>query len=328
MYNTSEPQLDEGFVRNIKDGLGTRDQKRVNPKYLYDSAGSQLFEAICRQPEYYPWRTEAAILRQYSTEMVWMHGKKKISVIELGSGSSSKTRILLQKVLLRQPSLYYFPVDVSQAMLRETIYNLSADFSGLRTIGISSDYIDGIDKANSLIAADRKIPDKKLIIFLGSSIGNFEPKESVAFLTNLRSKMETNDDLLLGIDLQKNKNVLEAAYNDKEGITARFNLNLLTRINRELGGEFNLDCFVHQAFYNSFYKRVEMHLVSTKDQQVYVGRLGQTFSFDKNETIHTENSYKYSAEEIKQMAEGSQFILKRNFVDEKRWFNVALFSPA
>jgi L-histidine Nalpha-methyltransferase len=328
MYNTSEPQLDEGFVRNIKDGLGTRDQKRVNPKYLYDSAGSQLFEAICRQPEYYPWRTEAAILRQYSTEMVWMHGKKKISVIELGSGSSSKTRILLQKVLLRQPSLYYFPVVVSQAMLSETIYNLSADFSGLQTIGISSDYIDGIDKANSLIAADRKIPDKKLIIFLGSSIGNFEPKESVAFLTNLRSKMETNDALLLGIDLQKNKNVLEAAYNDKEGITARFNLNLLTRINRELGGEFNLDCFVHQAFYNSFYKRVEMHLVSTKDQQVYVGRLGQTFSFDKNETIHTENSYKYSAEEIKQMAEDSQFILKRNFVDEKRWFNVALFSPA
>jgi uncharacterized SAM-dependent methyltransferase len=167
-----------------------------------------------------------------------------------------------------------------------------------------------------------------LIIFLGSSIGNFEPKESVAFLTNLRSKMEKNDDLLLGIDLQKNKNVLEAAYNDKEGITARFNLNLLTRINRELRGEFNLDCFVHQAFYNSFYKRVEMHLVSTKDQQVYVGRLGQTFSFDKNETIHTENSYKYSAEEIKQMAEDSQFILKRNFVDEKRWFNVALFSPA
>jgi len=140
--------------------------------------------------------------------------------------------------------------------------------------------------------------------------------------------MEKNDILLLGIDLHKNKKVLEAAYNDKKGMTARFNLNLLTRINRELRGEFNLECFVHRAFYNSSYKRIEMHLVSTIDQEVYVGRLGQSFSFDKNETIHTENSYKYSAEEIEQMAEDSQFMLKRNFVDGKKWFNVAVFSPA
>ena len=126
----------------------------------------------------------------------------------------------------------------------------------------------------------------------------------------------------------RTKTFWRRSYNDKEGITARFNLNLLTRINRELRGEFNLDHFVHHAFYNSSYKRVEMHLVSTKNQQVYVGRLGQTFNFDKNETIHTENSYKYSTEEIKQMAEDSQFILKRNFVDEKKWFDVALFSPA
>ena len=328
MYNTSEPQLDEGFVRNIKDGLGARDQKRVNPKYLYDSAGSQLFEEICRQPEYYPWRIEAAILRHHSREMVWMHGKKKITIIELGSGSSSKTRILLQEVLLKQPSLYYFPVDVSQAILRETITRLSTDFSNLRTEGISSEYIVGVDKANGLISKDRQIPNRKLIIFLGSSIGNFEPKESVAFLRNLRNKMEKNDILLLGIDLHKNKKVLEAAYNDKKGMTARFNLNLLTRINRELRGEFNLECFVHRAFYNSSYKRIEMHLVSTIDQEVYVGRLGQSFSFDKNETIHTENSYKYSAEEIEQMAEDSQFMLKRNFVDGKKWFNVAVFSPA
>ncbi|MFZ0515003.1 MAG: L-histidine N(alpha)-methyltransferase [Candidatus Nitrosopolaris sp.] len=328
MYNTSESQLNEDFAQSIKEGLGTRNQKRVNPKYFYDSEGSQLFEEICRQPEYYPWRIEAAILRQHSMKMACIHGKKKISIIELGSGSSIKTRILLQEVLLRQSSLYYFPIDVSKAMLRETINKLSADFSNLRTMGISSDYEDGVDKANSLIATDPQIPDRKLIIFLGSSIGNFEPNESVAFLKKLRSKMEKNDHLLLGIDLHKTKKVLEAAYNDETGITARFNLNLLTRINRELRGEFNLDCFVHHAFYNSSYQRVEMHLVSTKDQQVYVGRLGQTFSFNKNETIHTENSYKYSAEKIKQMAEDSQFIIKRNFFDEKKWFNVVLFSPA
>jgi len=327
MYNTSESQLDEAFAQNIREGLGTRNQKRVNPKYFYDSTGSQLFEEICRQPEYYPWRIEAAILRQHSREMVWMQGKKKITIIELGSGSANKTRILLQEVLLKQPSLYYFPVDVSQAILRETITRLSADFSNLRTEGISSEYIVGVDKANGLISKDRQIPNRKLIIFLGSSIGNFEPKESIAFLRNLRNKMEKNDILLLGIDLHKNKKVLEAAYNDKKGVTARFNLNLLTRINRELRGEFNLECFVHRAFYNSSYKRIEMHLVSTIDQEVYVGRLGQSFSFDKNETIHTENSYKYSAEEIEQMAEDSQFMLKRNFVDGKKWFNIAVFSP-
>ncbi|HET7147828.1 MAG TPA: L-histidine N(alpha)-methyltransferase [Candidatus Nitrosopolaris sp.] len=327
MHSTSEAQLDEDFVRNIKEGL-TMSQKRVNPKYLYDTTGSQLFEAICRQPEYYPWRIESAILSRHSSEIVRMHGKKKISIIELGSGSSSKTRILLKKVLSRQPSLYYFPVDVSQAMLRETIDNLSADFSSLRIIGICSDYLEGIDKANILIAADRKIPVEKLIIFLGSSIGNFEPNESVAFLRNLRSKMGQNDQLLLGIDLYKDEKVLEAAYNDREGITARFNLNILTRINRELRGEFNLDSFVHRAFYNSSYKRIEMHIVSTRDQQVYVGRLDQTFRFFKNETIHTENSYKYSDEEIVQMAADSQFVVERIFVDEKKWFCVAVLSLA
>ena len=328
MYNKSESQLDEAFAQNIKEGLGTKNQKRVNPKYFYDSTGSKLFEEICRQPEYYPWRIEAAILRQHSREMVWMQGKKKITIIELGSGSANKTRILLQEVLLKQPSLYYFPVDVSQAILRETITRLSADFSNLRTEGISSEYIVGVDKANGLISKDRQIPNRKLIIFLGSSIGNFEPKESVAFLRNLRNKMEKNDILLLGIDLHKNKKVLEAAYNDKKGMTARFNLNLLTRINRELRGEFNPECFTHRAFYNSSHKRIEMHLVSTIDQEVYVGRLGQSFSFDKNETIHTENSYKYSIEEIEQMAEDSQFMLKRNFVDKKKWFDLAVFSPA
>jgi L-histidine Nalpha-methyltransferase len=328
MYNTSESQLNEDFAQDIKEGLGSRNQKHVKPKYFYDSEGSHLFEEICRQPEYYPWRIEAAILRQHSIRMACMHGKKKINMIELGSGSSTKTRILLQEVLLRQSSLCYFPIDVSKAMLHETINKLSADFSNLRIIGISSDYLDGVDKATSFIATDGQIPDRKLIIFLGSSIGNFEPNESISFLKKLRSKMEKNDTLLLGIDLHKNKKVLEAAYNDEKGITARFNLNLLNRINRELRGEFNLDCFVHHAFYNSSDKRVEMHLVSTKDQQVHVGRLGQTFSFDKNETIHTENSYKYSPEQIKQMAEESEFIIKRNFFDEKKWFNIVLFSPA
>jgi L-histidine Nalpha-methyltransferase len=328
MYNTSESQLNEDFAQDIKEGLGSRYQKRVKPKYFYDTEGSQLFEEICVQPEYYPSRVEAGILRRYSKRMTCIQDDDEISIIELGSGSSTKTRILLQEVLSRQSNLFYFPIDVSKAMLYETTNKLSADFSNLRTIGIPSDYADGIEQATNLISADGQIPDRKLIIFLGSSIGNFEPQESISFLKNLRNKMDENDNLLIGIDLHKDKKVLEAAYNDEKGITARFNLNLLTRINRELRGEFDLESFVHRSFYNSFNNRVEMHIVSTRDQQVYVGRLNQTYSFDKNETIHTENSYKYSSEQIRQMAEESNLVIKGNFFDAKKWFSVVLFSPA
>jgi L-histidine Nalpha-methyltransferase len=328
MYNTSESQLNEDFAQDVKEGLGCTNQKCVKPKYFYDTEGSHLFEEICVQPEYYPSRVETGILRRYAKKMTYTQDNDDICIIELGSGSSTKTRILLEEVLSRQSSLFYFPIDVSKAMLCETTNKLSADFCNLRTIGISSDYTYGVEQATSAISADGQIPDRKLIIFLGSSIGNFEPNESISFLKNLRSKMDENDNLLIGIDLQKDKKVLEAAYNDEKGITARFNLNLLTRMNRELRGEFDLDGFVHRAFYNSFNTRVEMHIVSTKDQQVYVGRLNKTYSFDKNETIHTENSYKYSSEQITQMAEESEFAIKGNFFDTKKWFNVVLFSPA
>jgi len=327
MYTGSESQLNEEFAQDIKEGLGSRHQKRVKPKYFYDTEGSLLFEEICVQPEYYPSRVETDILTRYSKKITRSVDNEEICIIELGSGSSTKTRILLQEVLSRQSNLVYFPIDVSRAMLCETTNKLSADFRNLLTIGISSDYADGVEQATNLISADGQIPNSKLIIFLGSSIGNFEPMESISFLKKLRSKMDENDNLLIGIDLHKDKKLLEAAYNDEKGITARFNLNLLTRINRELRGEFDLDTFVHRAFYNSLSKRVEMHIVSTKNQQVYVGRLNQTYIFDKDETIHTENSYKYSSEQIRQMAEQSEFIIKGNFFDTKKWFNVVLFSP-
>jgi L-histidine Nalpha-methyltransferase len=328
MYSTSKSQLDEQFAQDIKEGLGSKNQKCVKPKYFYDTEGSHLFEEICVQPEYYPWRMEASILRRYSKRMTCSQDSSEITIIELGSGSSTKTRILLEEVLSRQSSLFYFPIDVSKVMLGDTTNKLSADYCNLRTIGISSDYVDGVDQATRLISADDQIPNRKLIIFLGSSIGNLEPEESISFLKKLRSKMDENDNLLIGIDLQKDRKALEAAYNDEKGITARFNLNLLTRINRELRGDFDLDSFVHRAFYNSFNERVEMHIVSTKDQQVYVGRLDQTFSFDEDETIHTENSYKYSSEQIRQMADECEFVIKGDFFDTKRWFNVVLFSPA
>ncbi len=320
-------QVDNDFVQSIKKGLGGISQKRVDSKYFYDSEGSRLFEELCRQPEYYPWRIEAALLRQHSKELVRMFDDY-ISLVELGSGSSVKTRILLHELLLSQPNVYYFPVDVSKEMLYKTTRELHSKFSNLRVIGLTSEYTDGIKKANELIFSNPQIPNRKLIIFLGSSIGNFEPADSIAFLRHLRSKMDEKDNLVIGMDLRKDKMILEAAYNDSNGTTARFNLNILSRINRELDGNFNNSFFTHNAFYNSVYERIEMHLTSTKEQQVYLGRINEAFGFRRGETIHTENSYKYSLEEIRRMAEESQFSLKTNFVDERGWFSLAVFSPA
>ncbi|HKR57946.1 MAG TPA: L-histidine N(alpha)-methyltransferase [Candidatus Nitrosopolaris sp.] len=327
MMSKRQSHFHDEFALEIRKGLGDQNKKQISPKYFYDSNGSKLFEEICRQPEYYPWRMEAAILRKYCQKIVDTCCNKQISIIELGCGSSTKTRILLQEVLARQPSLYYFPIDVSDSMLNEAIRTLSQEFSHLRTIGICSEYVQGLISANRFISGNNQIPDEKLIIFLGSSIGNFEPDESALFLKEIRSIMGARDMLLLGFDLRKNVRVLEEAYNDRWGITAKFNLNLLVRINRELGGEFNLDRFFHLAYYNPYRNRVEMHLVSDVDQEIYVRRLRETYNFRKNESIHTENSYKYSLSEIKQVAAGSGFSLKSNFLDEKKWFDVVLLSP-
>jgi L-histidine Nalpha-methyltransferase len=328
MKNKRQSQFHEEFALEIRKGLGVQNKKQISPKYFYDSEGSKLFEEICRQPEYYPWRMEAAILRKYCQKIVDICLKKQISIIELGCGSTTKTRILLQEVLTRQRSLYYFPIDVSDGMLSEAIRTLSQEFSHLRTVGICSEYVEGLASANQFISVSNQIPDEKLIIFLGSSIGNFEPDESELFLRDLRGIMGEHDTVLLGFDLRKNGRVLEEAYNDRGGITAKFNLNLLVRINRELGGEFKLDRFSHLAYYNPYRNRVEMHLVSDADQEIGVRRLRETYSFHKNESIHTENSYKYSLPEIKQVAEECGFSLKSNFLDEKAWFDVVLLSPA
>lgn len=326
MKNKRQSQFHEEFAQEIRKGLGVQN-KQISPKYFYDTEGSKLFEEICRQPEYYPWRMEAAILRKYCQKIVDTVSKKHISIIELGCGSSTKTRILLQEVLTRQPNLYYFPIDVSDGMLSEAVRTLSQEFSHLRTIGICSEYVEGLVSANRFISVNNQIPEEKMIIFLGSSIGNFEPDESALFLEDLRSIMGARDTLLLGFDLRKNVRVLEEAYNDRGGITAKFNLNLLVRLNKELGGEFNLDRFFHLAYYNPYRNRIEMHLVSSEDQEIRLRRLHETYSFHKNESIHTENSYKYSLLEIKQVAEKSGFSLKSNFLDEKKWFDVVLLSP-
>ena len=327
VYEINKPALPiiEEFASDFKEGLSCQ-KKNLKSKYFYDKRGSYLFEQICLQPEYYITRTEADILREKSADIAKIC-PSDISIVELGSGSSCKTRILFEHILGKQNFLYYFPIDVSHSVLLESVQKLSSDFSNLHALGISSDYADGIDKAAELIATQYHVPCRKLILFLGSSIGNFELSMARSFLNMIRDRMEKEDILLVGFDLQKEHSRLNAAYNDKAGMTAKFNLNLLMRINRELGGEFDIGKFSHHAFYNHDKGRIEMHLVSKADQQVRIELIDKSFGFKKGESIHTENSYKYSVEQIQTLADKSGFELKMNFPDKRGWFDLALLSP-
>ena len=316
----------EEFASDVARGLAS-ENKFLNSRYFYDKVGSELFGQICLQPEYYLTRTEGSILNKHVHVIARLTGSN-ISIIELGSGSSSKTTILLSHLALRKKRIFYFPIDISSSILVESARRLKSQFPNVNIIGISSDYNIGFEMATKHIAGDNKIADRKLVVFLGSSIGNFELAQAKSLLRILRAKLDTSDFLLVGFDLQKDKSVLNAAYNDKAGITAKFNLNLLARINSELGGNFHLGKFDHYAFYNDDKQRIEMHLVSKTDQHVYVGALGKTFAFRKGETIHTENSYKYSLDQIAGLAEDSGFVVKKNFTDNKKWFNLAFFSPS
>jgi L-histidine N-alpha-methyltransferase len=322
----------EEFAGDVARCLASKN-KYLSPKYLYDKAGSHLFEKICLQPEYYLTRTEASILNKYAP-VISKLGGNNIKIIELGSGSSSKTAILLRYLSSQKKRLYYFPIDISRSMLIESESRLKSQFPNACIIGIRSDYDGGIDRAAAECMASENdnnndnIPYTKLVLFLGSSIGNFELIEAKSFLRSIREKLHKNDFLLVGFDLQKDDSVLNAAYNDKAGITAKFNLNLLSRINRELGGNFELGKFEHCAFYRHEQNRIEMHLVSKTDQQMYMGALGKTFAIGKGESIHTENSYKYSLDQIAALAEDCGFTVEKNFTDKKRWFDLVLFSPS
>ena len=310
--------------------------KYLSPKYLYDKVGSQLFEQICIQPEYYLTRTEASILSKYAPVISNLLGNN-IHMIELGSGSSSKTAILLSHFSSQKKRIYYFPIDISSTILAESAQRLKSQFPKTSIVGIASDYNLGIDRAAAECKVAEKVKKKnnnddisytKLVLFLGSSIGNFELIEARSLLRSVRQRLNASDFLLVGFDLQKDESVLNAAYNDKAGITAKFNLNLLARINRELGGNFELEKFEHYAFYNHEQHRMEMHLISKIDQQLYIEALGKTFSLKKGESIHTENSYKYSLNQIDALAEDCGFGIEKNFTDKKRWFNLALLSPS
>jgi L-histidine N-alpha-methyltransferase len=296
--------------------LGLRQkQKALPPRYFYDEQGSQLFEEICQQPEYYLTRTEAAILQTHAADILDVVGA--CSIVELGSGSAVKTRLLLEESALRGYPLHYIPIDISESMLREAALALKADYPHMRIDGVATDYLNGL----------AALPDapRRLVLFLGSNLGNFSLTEQAQFFEQLASSLRTDDYLLLGLDLRKPVDVLESAYNDRAGVTAAFNLNMLRRINRELQANFDLSAFSHLAFYNQRLHQIEMHLRSGTTQEVTITDLDLHVSFRTGETIHTEISRKFDPQEIRLQLAMYGFQLCAQWTDAREWFVVNIF---
>ncbi|HEY6306369.1 MAG TPA: L-histidine N(alpha)-methyltransferase [Candidatus Angelobacter sp.] len=290
--------------------------KHLPPKLFYDAAGSLLFEQITETPEYYPTRTERGILDAFAAEIAGQAGGN-LTLVEMGAGSASKTRVLIEAILRRQLRLTFYPVDVSPAALHQAVASLNGDYPNLHVSPIAADYCHHMPQLNAL-------PGRKLALFIGSTIGNFEPEEAVSFLQQLRESLSRDDGLLLGFDMRKDAETLHAAYNDHQGVTARFNLNVLARINRELGGAFDLGSFRHVAFWNSRRSRIEIHLESRVKQTVWIRDLNRAFHFASGERIHTENSYKFTSATIATLLCRSGLKLEKTWTDPKGWFSEVL----
>jgi L-histidine Nalpha-methyltransferase len=322
-------EIHHEFAAHIRNGLcHGPGKKRINPMFFYDKNGSYLFDQICLQPEYYLTRIEIEILKRYSRDIASNLKCSSVSMIEFGSGSSLKTRIILEQLFSHGMRVMYFPIDISNAALASSVRRLSSEFKHMEIIGISSEYLKGLRKISSFIDASDRIPKKKIMFFMGSSIGNFEPNKTKAFLKSVRYYMQTDtqDNLFISFDLDKNSRTLELAYNDRAGVTSKFNLNLLNRINNELGGTFNVSNFAHHSWYNKTKKRIEMFIVSKYDQKVHIRDLGKTITLKRNERIHTENSYKYSKKEINYLAKNSGLVVENNYLDAKEWFDLVALS--
>jgi dimethylhistidine N-methyltransferase len=300
-----------GFAEDVRAGL-TATPKTLKPKYLYDALGSLLFEAICLLPEYYLTRAETEIFERRASDIV-AQLPAPITVVELGSGSSIKTRLLIKAILARQPRLCYQPIDISETILEQSAKQLLEDYSGLRITAHAADYTRGI------ASIERKDGEKVLALLLGSNIGNYMPDEARDLLRQVRNALRPGDGLLLGADLKKSRETLEAAYNDALNLTAAFSRNLLMRINRDLNADFDLRQFKHRAFFNEGQSRIEIHLVSLTEQIVNIhGAEPQPalqVEFKSGETIHTENSYKYDLEALAALAKATGFTPSRVWFD-------------
>jgi dimethylhistidine N-methyltransferase len=301
---------EENFRDQVFTGL-SREPKTLPCKFFYDARGSELFEEICKVPEYYLTRTEIAILEQYAGDIAGRIGPH-CRLIELGSGASIKVRILLRALHL--PAAY-MPVDISREHLREAAAQLAADFPQVPVVAVCADYTRSFP-----LPPLPGPPGKRVGFFPGSTIGNFEPDGVVRFLRHCGELLGPAGEMLIGVDLKKDPDVLNAAYNDRAGANAAFNLNLLERINRELDADIAVERFAHLAFYNAEAGRMELYLTSLADQTVTIA--GRRFEFAAGERIHTENSYKYAIDEFRSLALRADFATAHTWTDHENLFSV------
>ena len=306
LHDLPTPVTDQ--VAELTEGLRAA-RKVVSPKYFYDDRGSRLFDRITRLKEYYPTRTEHQILSRYAVQMC-QHMTDDTIIVEPGSGSSDKIRFLLDA----GPAARYAPIEISKACLVDTAAMLADDYPALAVHAICADFTTLTTLPEALAEGP------KTAFFPGSTIGNFEPEHATQLLQNIHTMIGRGNRLLIGVDLLKPIHVLHAAYNDQQGVTAQFNLNLLTHIGRVLGCEFNPELFAHQAFFNPELSRIEMHLQCLESHVVQIG--SNEIAFRKGETIHTENSYKYSIEQFEALAEGAGFKREHSWLDDNRLFSV------
>lgn len=299
----------EDFRSAVLQGL-SKPHKSLPCKFFYDAVGSALFDRICEQPEYYPTRTEIDILTEAAPQIAALAGRGGV-LVEYGSGSSLKTRLLLDALT---PDVY-MPIDISRQHMLDACHTLAQDYPALHLMAVCADYTRPFTLPRVMRGGQRR-----LAFFPGSSIGNFAPLEALQFLKNVAQQLNRGDGLLIGVDLKKDPAILNAAYNDAAGVTAAFNLNLLARCNRELEADFDLSAFAHRAIYNATAGRIEMHLDSLCAQTVVVA--GRAFTFSEGESIHTENSYKYHADEFRHLATQAGLTPLQTWIDAAGLFSV------
>ena len=310
-------KIEKSFAEEISYSLN-QNSKFINPKFFYDKKGSELFESICLLPEYYPTRTEISILKKLKHDLP-SYLDENINLVELGSGTSVKTRLILDIFTKLQPKTEYFPIDISE-ILTESSEQLLKDYDTLHITGIIDTYEGGLEFLKSY---DDK---KNLILFLGSSFGNFTPDDGKLFLEKIFVTMKSGDLFLIGLDLVKDKNILESAYDDSQGVTAKFNLNVLSRINDELDADFDINNFSHYSIYNENDQRIEMNLKSLVSQSVIIGKSNLPLNLDKGELIHTEYSHKYHISQIKKLLSDVGFEFKNMWLDDEKHFSLTLVS--
>jgi L-histidine N-alpha-methyltransferase len=314
--------VDECVAEAVREGLTLR-PKRLPAWLFYDAAGSRLFDRITELPEYYLTRTERGILAAHAKEMLALTADgARLRIAELGAGSAEKTRLLLRAAVHRQRTVVYEPVDVSASALEGARTRIEREIPGVTVAPRVMDYTHG-DGHRFQLGSDGE-NERRLVLYIGSSIGNFEPNAAMRLLSRVRAGLKPGDGFLLGVDLVKGKAALVSAYDDAAGVTAAFNRNILIRLNSELDGDFDSDAFAHRAVWNSAKSRMEMHLVSRGAQQVRLDALNMTVNFARGETIHTENSYKYRAGQAEEMMAEAGFAPAATWTDDRRWFAVCL----